>query len=276
MGGPLSVRFSDIYMTKTDRKVVEPTKLQFYKRFVDDIINKRYKDQPDNLFQALYSNHPKIKYTIGVDHDKFLDTKIIQENSIATTEVNLEDRKLPVHWTSRIPKRYKRNSITSDLNRALRISSYLNDKISKMRQKLLNADYPLWFINSVIKQFSDELSEKSNEEDDYILPPDFFEIKKQLILIEVPHCEKNETSSKRFLKKFHELTNDSYEIKIKLITKKMRNLFRLKSKNPHPAWAMQEGVCPCKKNYIGETKRNVEIRGKNIQRLTKYLNHLDI
>ena len=43
MGGPLSVILSNIYMTRTDRKVVEPTKLHFYKRFVGDIINKRYK-----------------------------------------------------------------------------------------------------------------------------------------------------------------------------------------------------------------------------------------
>ena len=100
MRGPLSVIFSDIYMTKTERKVVEPIKPQFYKRFVYDIINKRYKDQPNNLFQALNSNHPKIKYTIEVDPDKFLDTKILQTD-------NRKDRKLPVHWTSRIPKRYK-------------------------------------------------------------------------------------------------------------------------------------------------------------------------
>ena len=49
-----------------------------------------------------------------------------------------------------------------------------------IRQKFLNADYPLRFINSVIKQFNEKLSEKSNEEDDHILPPDFFEIKKQV------------------------------------------------------------------------------------------------
>ena len=130
MGGPLSVIFSDIYMTKTERIVVEPTKPQFYNRFVDDIINKRYKDQPDNLFQALNSSHPKIKYTIEVDPDKFLDTKIIQKNSIVTTEVNRKDRKLPVHWTSRISRRYKRNSITS----------CLKDEISRIRQKFLDAD----------------------------------------------------------------------------------------------------------------------------------------
>ena len=89
MGGPLSVIFSDIYINKIEKNVAKPTKLQFYKRFLDDIINKRYKNQPDNLFQAPISNHPKMKYTI--DPDIFLDTKIIQKNSIVTTEVNQKD-----------------------------------------------------------------------------------------------------------------------------------------------------------------------------------------
>ena len=62
---------------------------------------------------------------------------------------------------------------------------------------------------------------------DEISKTDFFEIKKQVILIEVPYYEKNGTSSKGFLKKLHELTNNLYEIKIKWITKEMRNLFRL-------------------------------------------------
>ena len=52
--------------------------------------------------------------------------------------------------------------------------------------------------------------------------------------------KKNGTISQRFLKKFHELTNDLYE---KWITKKMRNLFRLKSKNTQPAC---KEICTCK------------------------------
>ena len=86
-----------------------------------------------------------------------------------TTEVNWKDGKLPVHWTCRISKRYRKNSIISDLNKALRISSSLKDEISKIRQKFLNTYYQLRFINSVIKQHNDKLSEKSNEEYDYIL-----------------------------------------------------------------------------------------------------------
>ena len=99
--------------------------------------------------------------------------------------------------------------------------------MKSLRQKFLNADYPLRFINSTIKQFNDKLSENPMRKMIYILPPDFFEIKKQVILIEVPYYKKNGTSPKGFLKKFHELTNNLYEIKIKWITKKLRNLFHL-------------------------------------------------
>ena len=96
------------------------------------------------------------------------------------------------------------------------------------------------------------MSEKSIEEDDCILSPDFFEIKKLVILIDVQYCELN--------KKFHKLTNDLYEIKIKWINLKMSNLFRLKSKNSHPDCVLYKGICTAKEHYIGATKRNVEIR----------------
>ena len=72
---PLSVIFSDIYMTKTEREVVNPPKPKFYKRFVDDIINRRNKSQPDDLFQKFSNNHPNIKYTVEVKPEIFLDTK---------------------------------------------------------------------------------------------------------------------------------------------------------------------------------------------------------
>ena len=73
-------------------------------------------------------------------------------------------------------------------------------KISEnITEKIPESDYPSWFINSVIKQFNDKLSQKSIEEDDYILSPDFFEIKKLVILIDVPYCELNKTPSKHLL-----------------------------------------------------------------------------
>ena len=98
-------------------------------------------------------------------------------------------------------------------------------------------------------------------------------------MIEVPYCEKSKTSSKNFLKKFHKITNDLFEIKIKWITKKLRNLFRLKSKNPHLSGAICKGMCVYKENYMDETKRNVEIRWEehsDIKRISEPSGHLKI
>ena len=40
MGSPLSVVFANIFMTKMEKEIVEPLKPKFYRRFVDDSINK--------------------------------------------------------------------------------------------------------------------------------------------------------------------------------------------------------------------------------------------
>ena len=83
---PLFVMSSDIYMTKKDEEVVKPTNPKFYKRFVDDIINKNKQDQPDLLFDNLNDHHPNIKYTIETMPQKFPDTKLIYEDNQIKTK----------------------------------------------------------------------------------------------------------------------------------------------------------------------------------------------
>ena len=166
-------------MTKTELEVVNPCKPKFYKRFVDDIIDRRNKNQPDDLFQKLNSNHPNMKCTVEVKPEVFLDTKIGYSNDIITTEVKRNERKLPVHLSSKVPKWYTRNAIISDLNRATRKASFPADEIPKIEQKFLNADYPYRFINSVINNFE----EKSEGTDNYIIPPGFFDVQKKVVLV---------------------------------------------------------------------------------------------
>ena len=97
MGGPLSVIFSDTFMTKLEDDVVTPFKPIFYKRFVDDTFNIRKKNNPDHLFNAIKEYHKKIKYAIEQNPTNFLDTKLIRnENSYSTEAVNKET-KLPPH-----------------------------------------------------------------------------------------------------------------------------------------------------------------------------------
>ena len=144
MGGPLSVILSDIWMTKMENEIVIPKQPKFYKRYVDDIINRRKINEPDELFHDLNNFHNNINLTIEVNPTKFLDTKLSIINGKVSTSVNRKTTKLPVPWSSRIPKRYKRNAIIGDLHRSkrtLRLQtlaviltvSYVNNHGLKMR-----------------------------------------------------------------------------------------------------------------------------------------------
>ena len=86
-------------------------KPHFYKRYVDDTYIRRRKNESDSLFEKLNSDHSKIKLTIEKNPTKFLDTKImgVKQN---------KSKKIPVHCSSKIPTRYKRNAITGELHRA--------------------------------------------------------------------------------------------------------------------------------------------------------------
>ena len=139
------------------------------------------------------------------------------------------------------------------------MASTFTDKIPTIKQKFLSVDYPPRFVNSVIKQFSKKCN--GNTQDDYIIPPDFFDVPKPLVLAEIPYCLRHETLSKRFIKKFHDFTHNSYEIRIKWITKKVKQLFKLKSKNPHLSCVIWERV------FV--TRRNVELRWEEHENTSK-------
>ena len=231
MRGPLSVTLSDIFIIKMERVRNVPHKPLFYRRFVDDIYNRRKKSQRDELFKKLNNYHPKIKLTIEVSPKKFLDTSLDLNNGIYNFKVHRKTTKQPTHWSSKIPKRYKRNVILGDLHRSFRISSDLNEEIKLISHKYDRADYPKRFVNSVIRQFQEKPNQHNIDDfDEYIIPPNFFDTPKPFILIELPFCETNETKSKHFLKKFHRFTKDHFDVAIKWKTKQVKSLFPLKDK----------------------------------------------
>ena len=167
----------------------------------------------------------------------------------------INNRILNNPWTSNISKRYKRNSIKTELYRAKRISSNFTSEVAVIRNKFESAGYPKRFVNSIIREFN---AVKENEESDFIIPPWLFEGKKKVVLVEIPFCLKNEISSKHFIKKFNKFTNNTFDVRIKWLTQKVKNLFRLKDKSLHQACKIYKGICSCVESYIGETVRNVE------------------
>ena len=107
------------------------------------------------------------------------------------------------------------------------MSSNFNEKIPLIKEKFMKADYPLRFINNVVNEFQ---KGKECADESFIIPPTVFEITKPFIFVEIPYCELTEIKSKRFLKKFHNFTNNSFRMVITWKTGNIRSLFPLKEK----------------------------------------------
>ena len=153
MGGSISVVMAGIFMVKLEREVLKPPLPIFYKRYVDDTYVRRKKDEPDILFDKLNAYHQNINFTLERNPVKFLDTQISFSNDQIITAVVSKDNKLPVHWSSKIPKRYKRNTINGELHRAEKIASNFTTELERIRLKFKKASYPKPFVESVITSF---------------------------------------------------------------------------------------------------------------------------
>ena len=112
------------------------------------------------------------------------------------------------------------------------------------------------FVNSIIHEFN---TAQTNEDNEFIIPTWFFEVKKKIIFVEITYCLKNKSSSKKFIKTFHKFPNDTFDVLIKWLTKKVKTLSRVKDKSIHQACKICKGVSSCGESYIGETIRNVDV-----------------
>ena len=157
-----------------------------------------------------------------------METKLTNINGAYKFIVYRKNTKLPSPCTSKSPKRCKQNTINGDLHRSKIILSNFDEEILQIKEKFMEADYPLRFINSVANEF--QKGKKSGDES-FIIPPSLFEITKPFIFIEIPYCELNEIKWKHFLKKFHKFTNNSFKMVITWKNRNIRSLIPLKDKN---------------------------------------------
>ena len=270
MGGPISVAIANIFMAKLEKDVIKPPYPIFYKRYVDDTYVRRKKGIRDVLFEDLNSYHENIHFTIEKNPKKFLDTKITFEGDTMITEVVSNDSKLPTHWSSKIPKRYKRNNINGELHRAKMISSNFEKEVQRIRLKFKNAGYPLRFINSVILPFENGESRQKQQQEE-----------KPKVTIDLAYCPENEDFSKIFIQRLNNFTENKFSFVILWKTRKIRSLFYLKDKitNIHKSDIIYEGICSCNETYIGESDRNVCIRWSehdNIKKTSEPSKHLKV
>ena len=76
--------------------------------------------------------------SIQVNLSKFLDTEILIKNGIIKTSVVVKESKIPNHWSSVVPKKYKRKAILGDLHRSHKMSSNFELEKQRIKKKYLN------------------------------------------------------------------------------------------------------------------------------------------
>ena len=110
------------------------------------------------------------------------------------------------------------------------------------------------------------------QEQEMLIPNGFFD-ESTLLMVDIPFCFQNKKISKNFIHTLNKFTDNKYDVRIKLKTKKVKTLFNLKDKNPYPSCVIYQGICRCGETYVGETKRNVEIRWREAKHLRNFTNH---
>ena len=99
------------------------------------------------------------------------------------------------------------------------------------------------------------------EKEEPIIPPQMFNERKT-VHFQLPFCKTNKQKLKSILNKLEEFTNNKVKFIYHWKTGKLRSLFPLKDRIKHKANIVYKGICSYNESYIGETKRNAEIRWK--------------
>ena len=80
-----------------------------------------------------------------------------------------------MHWSSKIPTRYKPNVITGEFHRAKRIADDFNFEVKRITKMFLSAVFSRYFIRNSIEYFNKDKSH-------YMIPDWLFDERKLIIL----------------------------------------------------------------------------------------------
>ena len=133
---------------------------------------------------------------------KFSDTKFNNNDAAYKFNVYPKNTTLPSPWTTKVPKRCKRNTVNCDLRHSKRILSNFDEDILMIKKKFMKADYLLRFINSVVNEFQ---KGKECGDETFIIPPNLLEMAKSFMFVEITYCELNEIKSKHFFEEISQI-----------------------------------------------------------------------
>ena len=86
----------------------------------DDISNNGEKNVEDTLFKRLKNYHQNSNLIIQISLVKFLETRLNGIDNIYKPVIHREKTKLPLNWSSKVPRWYKCSTIFGDLSQSKR------------------------------------------------------------------------------------------------------------------------------------------------------------
>ena len=170
MGCVLGPTFANFYMGHLEQKILKHFNLDMYTRYVDDIfVSSNSLDQILQL-KASLERESILKFTIENEkYNKtlnFLDVHLSRKTTKFVTEVHVKSTNDGgcINFDSICPNRYKTGVIKSFLHRAYMVSStweVFNVELKRIKQTLVNNNFPLSIIDKTIKEFLDKKNEKN-------------------------------------------------------------------------------------------------------------------
>ena len=288
MGNPLSPTIADIILDNLLNSAIEILEnkninIRFIVKYVDDILAIIKSDEQDEILKTLNNYHPKLQFTVEKENNRtipYLDIKLhIENNKIKTnwyTKPTSSGRIMNFYSTQPISQ--KMNTAYNMINKALTLSDkeFHSDNIIKLKNILLNNDYPLYIIKNLIeKQQLNSTSTISNINLNTDEPSD----KKYFSIRFIPTLTDKRALAESITQNNH--TQFAYKP-----NQSLRNIFtktkdKIETREKHDV--VYQIKCKgnkeekCKQIYIGTTKRAVATRMRehetdiNKQKLTTAL-----
>jgi len=163
MGCVLGPTFANYYMGHLEEKVLNnnPNKPEIYCRYMDDIFISSDKDNSLQILKDSFEKQSVLKFTFeksNNDEINFLDVHIKSNGNIFHTSVHIKDTNNGdyLNYKSICPQRYKVGVIKTLLHHAYLISSnwdVFDKEIFRLKQTLINNNFPQYLIEQTIKQF---------------------------------------------------------------------------------------------------------------------------
>ena len=291
MGTPLAAIFAEVFMAHFEQThlpglfEMSGSLLLAWRRYVDDTFTIFKSDADEDEIRLLLNTfHPCIRFTTESEINStiaFLDVLVKRhEHGLATTVYRKKTAtKLMLKWDSLVPTAYKKSSVASFVNRAVRICSHyhsLHDEFQYIRIMAQFNGYPLSFVDRIIARALEKLtasapiqnpnSEIANEQTKYQY-------------IEVPYLGR---ASYMYAKKLHSIIQQNNPTSELRVIYRARNCTQKFFPNKDALAPLQQSgvvyqiACKdCHKTYIGKTirqsSRRVDEHRKDVAKATVHI-----